>query len=152
MPGYVKFETPAELVPKILELLSNVGEKGSVKKGVNETTKSIERKSAKLVVIAEDVNPEEVVVHIPILCEEGDVPFAYVKTKEDLGKSIGLGVGTTSVAIENAGSAAEALQDILKRLPRVGKTEEKPEVKEEKKPEPKKEKKPRKTKKKTEKK
>ena len=138
MPSYVKFETPVELVPKILELLSNTKGSGKVKKGVNETTKAIERRTAKLVVIAEDVQPEEIVVHLPLLCEEKGIPFVYVKTKEELGKSIGLNVGTTSIAVEDAGSASEALQDVLKRLPKPEKDEKKPEPKKEEKPKEKK--------------
>ena len=37
--------------------------------GNDETTKAIERGNSKLVVIAEDVEPPEVVAHLPILCE-----------------------------------------------------------------------------------
>lgn len=133
MPSYVKFETPEEVSSKVLELLSNAKDGGRVRKGVNETTKSIERSMAKIVIIAEDVDPEEIVVHIPMLCEEKRIPFAYVKTKVDLGKSIGLKVGTTTVAIEDAGSASELLQDILKRLP-TSKPEVKPVEKKEEKP------------------
>lgn len=161
MPSYVKYETPAELVPKILELLNNAKDGGKIKKGINETTKSIERKMAKLVVMAEDVNPEEIVVHIPMLCEEKSIPFVYVKTKEELGKSIGLTVGTSSVAIEDAGGASEALQNVLKRIPKKEekkeaeeepkeekpKEEKKEHKKEEKKEKPKKERKPKKEKK-----
>ncbi len=129
MSSYVKFETPADLVPRILKLLTDSSQGGKIRKGVNETTKSIERKTAKLVVIAEDVDPEEIVVHLPILCEEKTIPFVYVKTKTDLGKSIGLNVGTTAIAIENAGGAAETLQDVLKRIPKGSKEEKKEEPK-----------------------
>ncbi|MBN2478067.1 50S ribosomal protein L7ae [Candidatus Micrarchaeota archaeon] len=147
--SYVKFEMPGDLTPRVLEALSMVKDSGKIKKGVNETTKAIERKTAQLVVIAEDVSPEEVVVHIPILCQEKGVPYCYVKTKEELGKAIGLKVGTSSIAVENAGGAAETVQDIIKRLPKAEveekpkeeKKEEKPAKKEEeKKEEPKKEK------------
>ena len=75
MPSYVKFETPKELVPNILDMLSVAKDNGKLKKGVNETTKSIERKQAQFVVIAEDVSPEEVVVHLPMLCEENGIPY-----------------------------------------------------------------------------
>ena len=118
MPSYVKFETSKELVPQILDMLSVAKDNGKLKKGVNETTKSIERKQAQFVVIAEDVSPEEVVVHLPMLCEENGIPYAYIPTKVDLGKSVGIEVGTSSIAVENAGGAGEKLQDILKRLPK----------------------------------
>lgn len=118
MASYVKFETPKEVVPQILEMVSVAKDSGKVKKGVNETTKAIERKTAQLVIIAEDVTPEEIVVHLPILCEEKTIPFVYVPTRKELGAAIGIPIGTSSVAVENPGGANETLQSILKRLPK----------------------------------
>ena len=118
MPSYVKFETPKELVPQILEMLSMAKDGGRIKKGVNETTKSIERKTAQLVVTAEDVTPEEVVVHLPILCEENGIAYAFIPTKVDLGRSVGIDVGTSSIAVENPGGATERLHDLVKKLPK----------------------------------
>lgn len=119
--GYVDLEIPAELVPQIIEMLSVAKDGGKVKKGVNETTKAIERKSAQLVVVAGDVTPEEVVVHIPMLCKEHNIPYAFVPTKKELGKAVGIDVGTSAVAVENPGGAAEKLQDIVKKLPKPSK-------------------------------
>ncbi|HIH10742.1 TPA: 50S ribosomal protein L7ae [Candidatus Woesearchaeota archaeon] len=118
MPSYVDVETPKELVPKILEALSAAKEGGKIKKGVNETTKAIERKTAKLVVVAEDVTPEEVVIHIPMLCREAGISCAFVPTKKELGAAVGIPVGTSSIAIEDSGAAAESVQDLLKKLPK----------------------------------
>ncbi|MFH2106598.1 MAG: 50S ribosomal protein L7Ae [Candidatus Micrarchaeota archaeon] len=118
MMGYVDYETPKDLVPQMLEMLSNAKDSGKVKKGVNETTKSIERKTAQFVIIAEDVTPEEIVVHIPMLCKEKGIPYAFVPTKKELGGAIGIEVGTSAIAVENAGSATETLQDIVKKLPK----------------------------------
>ncbi len=115
--AYVDLEVPEELVPQIIEMLSVAKDGGKVKKGVNETTKSIERKSAQFVVVAADVTPEEVVVHIPMLCKEYSIPYAFVPTKKDLGIAVGVDVGTSAVAVENAGAAMEKLQDIIKKLP-----------------------------------
>jgi len=132
MVSYVDLETPKELVPQILEMLSMAKDSGKIKKGVNETTKAIERKTAKLVVVAEDVTPEEIVVHIPMLCRENSISYAFVPTKKELGSSVGIAVGTSAVAVENPGGASEKLQDILKKMPKPGaaKVEEKPKPKE----------------------
>ena len=119
--AYIDIETPAELVPPILEMLSVAKDSGKVKKGVNETTKAIERKTAKFVVVAGDVTPEEIVVHIPMLCKEKGIPYAFVPTKKDLGNSVGIGKGATAIAVENPGGASEKLQDILKRMPKTEK-------------------------------
>ncbi|MDD5171671.1 MAG: 50S ribosomal protein L7Ae [Candidatus ainarchaeum sp.] len=116
--GYVDLEIPQELVPQIIEMLSVAKDSGKVKKGVNEATKSIERKTAQFVVLAGDVTPEEVVIHIPMLCKEKSIPYAFVPTKKDLGAAVGIAVGTSAVAVENAGGATEKLQDIIKKLPK----------------------------------
>ena len=65
-PYYVKFETPKDLVSAIYEAVRLAKQSGKVRKGTNETTKAIERGNSKLVVIAEDVEPPEVVAHLPI--------------------------------------------------------------------------------------
>jgi large subunit ribosomal protein L7Ae len=118
MVSYIDMETPAELVPQILEMLSVAKDGGKIKKGVNETTKAIERKTAKLVVVAGDVSPEEIVVHIPMLCRENSITYAFVPTKKELGGAVGVPVGTSAVAVENPGGASEKLADILKKMPK----------------------------------
>jgi len=116
--GYVDVQIPAELVPQIIEMLSVAKDGGKIKKGVNEATKAIERKTAQFVVVAGDVTPEEVVIHLPMLCKEHNIPYAFVPSKKDLGGAIGIQVGTSAVAVENAGPASEKLADIIKKLPK----------------------------------
>ena len=77
-PFYVKFNIPKELVEAAYEAFQIARETGKIKRGTNETTKAIERGVTKLVYIAEDVEPPEIVAHLPILCEERKIPFIYV--------------------------------------------------------------------------
>ena len=118
---YVKFETPKELVTKSLELVEIAKNSGKIKKGMNEVTKTVERGNAKLIVIAEDINPPEIAMHLPPLCEEKKIPFIYVSTKSDLGNAAGLEVGTSAVAIIDAGDGKQQLKDILDGLQKIGK-------------------------------
>ena len=146
--SYVKFETPKELSEKAYQAVQIAKDTGRVRKGTNEATKAIEKGDAPLVVIAEDVDPEEVVMHLPVLCDEKNVSYVYVPSKKDLGKSAGLEVGCSAVAIEKAGNAGEIIEEIVKRLGKKAKSEK--EEKAEKPAEEKKEdaKKPKKRKKK----
>lgn len=116
MASYVKNPTPDELKTKILEAISAVAEGGKIRKGVNETTKAIEKKTALLVVIAEDVQPEEIVIHLPILCEEKGIPYGFVTTKQELGEAAKLSVPTSSIAIDDVGKAKELIEALRKRL------------------------------------
>lgn len=77
---------------------------GKIEKGTNEVTKAIERGTAKLVVYAIDVDPKEIVQHIPLLCKEKKIPCYEADSKQKLGIAAGLPVSTSSVAvIESAG-------------------------------------------------
>lgn len=116
MASFVKFEIPKELVDKVLEAVTIAKTTGKIRKGVNETTKAIERGIAKLVVMAQDVTPEEVLMHLPILCEEKQVPYAYVPQKMDLGKASGIDVPTSSIAVVEEGDSKKLIADIAGRL------------------------------------
>jgi len=115
-PSYVKFEVPQDLSDKALDALKKAKETGKIKKGTNETTKAIERGQAKLVLIAEDVQPEEIVAHLPSLCEEKKVAYIYVPSKKGIGEACGLQVGAAAAAIMDPGQAKDELDEILKRL------------------------------------
>ena len=90
--------------------------KGIIKKGTNETTKAIERGKARLVVVAEDVNPKEIVMHIEPLCNEKKIPVVKVPSKEELGSSIGLEVSSASAAIIEPGDAKKEFLKFLEDL------------------------------------
>ncbi|MEA2076367.1 MAG: 50S ribosomal protein L7Ae [Euryarchaeota archaeon] len=114
--GYVKFEVPEELQSTSLEAVELARTTGSVKKGTNESTKTIERGLAKLVLISEDITPEEIVMHLPPLCEEKGIPYLYVKSQRDLGAACGINKGCASVAIVDPGKAEEAIGKIAEEL------------------------------------
>ncbi len=132
--SYVKFEVSKEVSEKALEAVRLAKQSGTVRKGVNEVTKSVERGLSTLVILAEDIEPEEVVMHIPTLCEQKKISYVYVPTKLELGKAIGMSVPCSSVAIEKAGEAQSAINEVISRV--TGKAPEKKESEQkEKKPE-----------------
>lgn len=83
---------------------------GKIKKGVNEVTKIMERGLAKAVIIAEDANPKEITMHIPVIGKEKEVPVVNVPSKEELGAAAGLGVSTVAVVIVDAGDAKKDIE------------------------------------------
>lgn len=114
-PAFVKFDCPKELIEKALEAATLAHTSGKMRRGVNETTKAIERGLAKLVIMAEDVTPEEILMHLPVLCEEKEVPYVYVPSKMDLGRASGIEVPTSSIAITEEGEAKNAIDDISRQ-------------------------------------
>jgi large subunit ribosomal protein L7Ae len=116
MSVYVNFDVPADLAENAIEALEVARDTGSVKKGTNETTKAVERGNADLVVIAEDVQPEEIVMHLPELADEKGIPYVFVETQDDVGHAAGLEVGSAAAAIVDAGDAEESAEDIATKV------------------------------------
>ncbi len=115
-PFYVKFEVSKEVADAAYEALQIAAKTGMVRKGTNETTKAIERAQAKLVVIAEDVEPPEVVAHLPLLCEERKIPYLFVPSKEKIGNAVGIDVPAASASIVKEGEAAGLVKEIIARV------------------------------------
>ena len=117
--SYVKFKVPDKLkesIKNILNVISNTKD-SKIRKGMNEVTKSIERGQAKFVVMAEDVSPPEILYHVPLLCEEKNIPYAYISSKKNLGNAANLNIGASSIAIDNVGTGNEKiLDDIIKQI------------------------------------
>jgi len=81
---------------------------GKIDKGVNEVTKAIERGTAKMVVIASDTNPKEIIQHIPALCKEKSIECQEVDNRQKLGIAAGINVPCSAIAvIESGESGAE---------------------------------------------
>ncbi|MFH0714840.1 MAG: 50S ribosomal protein L7Ae [Candidatus Diapherotrites archaeon] len=105
-----------EVQEHALSVLEKVRKNGKIKIGTNEVTKAIERGVAKLVYIAEDVSPKEVVMHLPILCAEKNIAFTWIPTKKELGEKAGIDVGASSVVITDEGEAKKEVEDVAKKL------------------------------------
>jgi len=85
---------------------------GKIEKGTNEVTKAIERGTAKLVVYAKDVEPKEIIQHLPLLCKEKNIPCQEVDSKQKLGVVVGIPVSCSSVAIIEPGDAAQEIESL----------------------------------------
>lgn len=59
-----------------------------LKFGLNHVTKLIEERKAKLVVIANNVDPIELVIWLPTLCRKMDIPYCFVNGKAQLGQLV----------------------------------------------------------------
>ena len=97
---------------KTYEAIEIAKKTGKIKKGANEVTKVVEKSLAKLVVIAQDTSPKEVILHLKPLCKEKEIPYKEVPSKEELGTAAGLRVSTAAVAITKEGDS----KDIIKQI------------------------------------
>jgi large subunit ribosomal protein L7Ae len=118
-PFYVRFEVPKEVVEASYEALKIASETGRIRKGTNETTKSIERGRALLVLISENVEPPEIVAHLPLLCDERGTPYVYVPDKYRIGDSIGINIPASAAAIVESGDAENLVNEIIQKVKEI---------------------------------
>ena len=97
------------------QIVETARKTGKVDKGTNEVTKAIERGTAKLVVIAEDVNPKDIINHLVPLCKEKNIPCLMVDSRKKLGISAGINVSTASVAIIEPGEVSAEISKLEKK-------------------------------------
>jgi len=118
-PFYAKFGVPTEVANATYDALQIATRTGNIRKGTNETTKAVERGQAKLVVISEDVDPPEVVAHLPILCEERKIPYVFVPSKAKLGTAVGIDVQSAAACIVETGEASDLVREIITRVQKL---------------------------------
>ncbi len=111
-----KIDLPEEIVNEALELLERARDTGKIKKGTNEVTKAVERGIAKLVIIGGDVDPPEIVAHLPMLCQEKGIAYVFTQTKKQVGEAAGLEVEAAAAAIVDPGAVKTEVQALAQRI------------------------------------
>jgi large subunit ribosomal protein L7Ae len=96
----------------VYNIIEKARKTGKIEKGTNEVTKAIERETAKFVAYAADVEPKEIVQHIPLLCKEKKILCKEVDNKQKLGIAAGLPVAASSVAVIEAGDAEKDIASL----------------------------------------
>jgi H/ACA ribonucleoprotein complex subunit 2 len=74
-----------KLMKKLIKTVKKASKQKHVKRGVREVVKGLRKKEKGLVVIAGDISPLDVISHLPVLCEENNVPYVFVRSKAELG-------------------------------------------------------------------
>jgi U4/U6 small nuclear ribonucleoprotein SNU13 len=80
----------AELSNTILDVVQQAVNCQQLKKGANEATKTLNRGIASLVVMAGDADPIEILLHLPLLAEDKNVPYVFLPSKAALGRACGV--------------------------------------------------------------
>jgi large subunit ribosomal protein L7Ae len=96
----------------VYKIIEKAKRTGKIEKGTNEVTKAIERGTAKFVAYSADVDPKEIVQHIPLLCKEKNIPCQEADSKQKLGMAVGLPVSASSVAVIEPGEAKADIDSI----------------------------------------
>ena len=112
MSVHITYQTPQDVQEQVYEMVKALGKdgRGALKKGANEVTKAAERGTAQMIVMAENVNPAELLAHVPLICKEKSIPFIYVEDQAYLAEAAGMSTGakTAAIALMEVGKGAEA--------------------------------------------
>lgn len=80
----------AELSQQILDVVQQATKLRQLKKGANETTKTLNRGISEFIIMAADCTPIEILLHLPLLCEDKNVPYVFVPSRAALGRACGV--------------------------------------------------------------
>ncbi|KAL4559358.1 hypothetical protein LXL04_031496 [Taraxacum kok-saghyz] len=105
-----------KLSKRTLKLVRKAAEHKCLKRGVKEVVKSIRRGNKGVCVIAGNITPIDVITHVPILCEEAEIPYVYVTSKEDLANAGATKRPTCCVLVLSKPTKGELAEEIQKKL------------------------------------
>uniref|UniRef100_A0A0K0F597 Ribonucloprotein n=2 Tax=Strongyloides TaxID=6247 RepID=A0A0K0F597_STRVS len=95
----------AQMTQKLLDLVQQAMNYKQLKKGANEATKTLNRGISDLIILAADAEPLEIILHLPLLCEDKNVPYVFIKSKAALGRACGVTRAVVACSItQNEGS------------------------------------------------
>merc|ERR1711935_221574 len=110
-----------DLGAQILDLVQQAQNYKQLKKGANEAAKTLNRGISEFIVMAADTVPIEILLHLPLLCEDKNVPYVFVPSKQALGRACGVSrnVGACSVLVNERSQLKpqiKAVKDAIEKL------------------------------------
>ena len=111
----------ASLTQELLDLVQTATQQRQAKKGANEVTKSLNRGTCEIAVLAADAVPLAILLHLPLLSEDKNAPYVFVPSKLALGRACGVSRPVIAACItSNEGSELagpiKAMRDKVERL------------------------------------
>ncbi|KAK1148314.1 RNA binding protein snu13 [Aspergillus melleus] len=109
------------LTQNILDLVQQSTHYRQIKKGANEATKTLNRGTAELVILAADCNPLAILLHLPLLAEDKNTPYVFVPSKLALGRATGVSrpVIAASITTNEASDLMGQIRTIKDKVERL---------------------------------
>jgi H/ACA ribonucleoprotein complex subunit 2 len=105
-----------KLAKKVLKTVKAAAKEKGIRRGVKEVVKALKKGEPGLAIIAGDISPIEVIAHVPILCEEKNVAYVYVPSKEELGAASQTKRPTSIVLVTKKADYADAYDECDKKM------------------------------------
>jgi len=84
-------------------------------------TKTLNRGISEFIVLAADTDPLEILLHLPLLCEDKNVPYVFVPSKVALGRACGVSRSVIACSITSNDASqlkpqVDSMKDSIERL------------------------------------
>lgn len=109
------------LTQQILDLVQQAGHYRQLKKGANEATKTLNRGTSEVIFLAGDTSPLAILLHLPLLAEDKNVPYCYVPSKVALGRACGVSraVIAASITTNEASDLMPQIRELKNKIERL---------------------------------
>ena len=105
-----------QLRQELFKLCEEANKLKKLKKGANETGKSLNRDQAEIVLLAADATPLEIILHLPLLCEDKSVPYIFVPSMVELGQACGTSRNVIACSIIRKNNFDNSMQNEIKQM------------------------------------
>jgi len=110
-----------DILKEVLDIVQQAANQKQLRKGANEATKTLNRGKSELIVMAGDALPIEILLNLPLLCEDKNVPYVFVPSKVALGRACGVSRAVIACSIVKAEGSPlakqiQAVKDKIERL------------------------------------
>ncbi|XP_078485615.1 H/ACA ribonucleoprotein complex subunit 2-like protein [Ciona intestinalis] len=105
-----------KLTKRIYKCIKKASKEKNIRRGVKEVQKFLKKGETGFVVFAGDAQPIEVMCHLPVVCEDANVPYCYVPAKQGLGAASGSKRPTCCILIKKKESYEETYKDCVKDI------------------------------------
>jgi U4/U6 small nuclear ribonucleoprotein SNU13 len=111
----------AALTQEILDIVQQASHYRQLKKGANEATKTLNRGISEIIILAADTSPLAILLHLPLICEDKNVPYVYVPSKTALGRACGVSraVIATSITTNEASDLMNQIRSLKDKVERL---------------------------------
>ena len=114
---------PSKLIEKTLSALQIAKVTGTIKTGLFENMRSLEANKVKYLILSADLKPRDDKIRkrlmvLRMLLKDKKIPCFELSTKEELGKIVGIDMGTSSIAIIDSGRASSMFKDLAADMER----------------------------------
>ncbi|XP_014208951.1 H/ACA ribonucleoprotein complex subunit 2-like protein isoform X1 [Copidosoma floridanum] len=104
---------PKKLAKKIYKCVKRASKnKGCLRNGLKDVQKHIRKGETGIVVFAGDVNPIEIMCHLPVVCENKNIPYCYTPSRQDIGAALGVKRGSLMVLIKKHSDYKDLYEEI----------------------------------------